>query len=612
MADVVDPLRVRDEGTPPRGVWLFLLREFRPLRGVAAASLAFTVIGAGLEVWLIGYAGTLVDTLATTSPGELWQTHGGQLLAVAAVVLFLRPVVHLLSEGLDDLSWRPNARMIALWRAHRYVSRQSVGWFRQGQAGKIAAWVRDGGVAAANAGYTVIHNLAYVGVYIAGSVWLMASTDPRMIVPLALWIALYAAVAVWVVPRYRTVSQRQQENESALTALLVDSYANADTLAMFADRAADDRQTRRVFAAARDAHLGVQRLEVVMNVALMALGGLLMVGLVGYGVVLWQAGAAQLGLVASALALSFRITAMAEWLLDGVSSLFGSAGALRASLATIAQPLAVADRPGAGALQVSGGAIAFIDVSHHYGRGAGGLAKVTLRVAPGEKVGLVGRSGAGKSTLVGLLLRFFEPESGRIEIDGQDVTACTQESLRRQIAVVTQETTLLYRSVRDNIAYGQAADDATVVRAARRAAADGFITALRDHEGHTGYAAHVGERGVRLSGGQRQRVALARAFHKDAPILVLDEATSALDSEVEAVIHESLDAVMQGRTVVAIAHRLSTIARMDRIIVLDEGSIAEQGTHADLLARQGLYAALWARQSGGFLGADPGGAALTT
>jgi ATP-binding cassette subfamily B multidrug efflux pump len=338
-------------------------------------------------------------------------------------------------------------------------------------------------------------------------------------------------------------------------------------------------------------------------------GASVSVGLVGYGIVLWQGGSAPLGLIAAALTLSFRITSMAEWLLDAVSALFGSTGALRQALRTVAQPLAVADRPGAGALVVTGGRIRFTGVSHRYGTAVGGLDRLCLDVAPGERVGLVGRSGAGKSTLVNLLLRFFDPEAGTIEIDGQDITAVTQDSLRRQIALVAQDASLLHRSVRDNIAYGgrDASDDTVLRAAARGAAADDFIARLRDRDGRTGYDAHVGERGVRLSGGQRQRIALARALYKDAPILVLDEATSALDSEVEAVIHESLDHVMEGRTVIAVAHRLSTIARMDRIVALDAGRVVEEGTHGELLARDGLYAALWARQSGGFLGADPNG-----
>ncbi|WP_307794538.1 ABC transporter ATP-binding protein [Winogradskya humida] len=336
-----------------------------------------------------------------------------------------------------------------------------------------------------------------------------------------------------------------------------------------------------------------------MNGAMTALSGILLVGLVGYGIVLWRSGAAPIGLVAAALALSFRITSLAEWLLDAVSALFGSIGALRRALVTIAQPLAVADRPDAKELAVSGGSITFTAVSHHYGRGAGGLDRLSLRIGPGERVGLVGRSGAGKSTLVNLLLRFYDAEAGTIEIDRQNITGVTQQSLRRRIAMVSQEATLLHRSIRDNIGSG---DDATIAAAARSAAADDFITDL-DH----GYATQVGERGVRLSGGQRQRIALARALHRDAPILVLDEATSALDSEAEAVIQESLDRVMAGRTVLAVAHRLSTIARMDRIVVLDAGRIVAQGTHRELLDQGGLYATLWARQSGGFLDAGAQG-----
>jgi ATP-binding cassette subfamily B multidrug efflux pump len=403
---------------------------------------------------------------------------------------------------------------------------------------------------------------------------------------------------VWIIPRYRRAYERLQEAESELTGLLVDSYANADTLALFPDREADDL---RVFAAARRAHLNVQRVKVTINASMTTLGGGLLVGLIGYGIVLWRAGAAPIGLVAAASALSFRITSMGEWLLDAVSALFGATGQLRRSLRTVAQPLAVRDSARAAVLPPAKGRIRFDAVSHHYGRGEGGLDRLSLDVAAGERVGLVGRSGAGKSTVVSLLLRFYEAESGTISVDGRRIKDLTQDSLRRQIAVVAQEATLLHRSVRDNIAGGIASDDAEIEAAARRAAADGFITALRDSQGRRGYDALVGERGVRLSGGQRQRVALARALHRDAPILILDEATSALDSEVEAAIQETLDEVMEGRTVIAIAHRLSTIARMDRIVVLDAGRIAEQGTHEQLLAEGGLYATLWSRQSGGFL-----------
>ena len=598
----VDPFPTGDNSTPAASVRRFLLRTFRPLRPVAAAAVATTILCAAIEVWLIGYAGHLVDTLAATSPDTFWADHGTELLTVAVFVLLVRPLINLVGEALDDIAFRANARPLARWRAHRHVSRQSVGWFRDDLAGRIATWVRDGGDAASTAAYSVIHTLVFVIAYIAGSVWLMSAIDVRLLLPLGAWILAYALLMRWAVPRYRRASERLQEAESALTGLLVDSYANIDTLALLGGQDARTEHDIQVFARARRAHLDLQRVEVTINSTMMAFGSALLVGLVGYGIALWRTDAAPIGLVAAALALSFRITAMAEWLLDAVSSLFGSVGALRRALRTIAQPLAVADKPQATPLRVRGGAISFAQVSHHYGRGTGGLDRLNLDVAAGERVGLVGRSGAGKSTLVGLLLRFHDAESGMIMIDGTDVRDVTQESLRGQIALVAQDAALLHRSIRENIAGPGAAVDTQIEAALRRASADGFVATLLDADGRTGLDAHVGERGVRLSGGQRQRIALARAFYRNAPILVLDEATSALDSEAETAIHDTLGEVMTGRTVIAVAHRLSTIARMDRIVVLDSGRIAEQGTHAELLERGGIYANLWSRQSGGFLG----------
>jgi ATP-binding cassette subfamily B multidrug efflux pump len=360
-----------------------------------------------------------------------------------------------------------------------------------------------------------------------------------------------------------------------------------------------------MFEEQRDIYFKLQRLEVTMNMGMLFLGSLLMVGLIGLAVVLWQGGSSPIGLVAVAVALSFRITAMGEWLLDAVAALFNSYGALNQALKTVGQPLMLTDAADARALSIQGGRIALCDVTHRYGKDHGGLDHLSLTVAAGEKVGLVGRSGAGKSTLVNLVLRFFDAEAGTISIDGQDIRTVTQDSLRRHISMVTQEAALLHRSVRDNIAYGRKdVTQAAVEAAARQAEAHEFILGLADRVGRTGYDALVGERGVTLSGGQRQRVALARAILKNAPILILDEATAALDSEVEVAIQSTLYGLMEGRTVIAIAHRLSTIARMDRIVVLDSGRIAEDGTHVALLRQGGIYASLWSKQSGGFLAVE--------
>ncbi|CAN7353235.1 ABC transporter ATP-binding protein/permease [Rhizobium rhizogenes] len=602
---LVDPFQHYDDLTPPPDAWRYLKSNLRPFRFVMTMSLALTVIGAAIEVWLIGYTSQLVDILATARPDQLWASHGTGLLAAAALVLIGRPIAGYLRESLDDIAFRPNAETLVRWRAHRHVLRQSVGWFRQDFSGRIAAQVRDIGNSATGAAYAVLHTLSFVSIYVAGSLWLMASIDWRLIWPLLIWVSCYLGLMVFVIPRLRKASEEFQGAYASLTGMLVDTYANIDIIKLFANAAEEDREGRERFAVARETFVRVQRLEVMVNSSMLFLGSFLIVGLVGYAVILWQGGGAPLGLIAASLALSFRITGMAEWMLDAVSSLFGHLGAMRQSLLTVAQPLAIAGEPAARELVVNSGAIAFRNVTHHYGKGNGGLNGVSLRIAPGEKVGLVGRSGTGKSTLVNLLLRFFDPEAGSIEIDGQDIRSVTQESLRRQIAMVSQDAALLHRSVRDNIAHGDPRfSESAIAAALDKAAASEFVAALRDHEGRTSYDAHVGERGVQLSGGQRQRIALARAILKDAPILVLDEATSALDSEVEAVIQDTLYRVMEGKTVIAIAHRLSTIARMDRIVVLDDGQIVENGTHGELLAQNGIYAALWARQSGGFIGDD--------
>jgi ATP-binding cassette subfamily B multidrug efflux pump len=602
FANLVFPFAAGEPPQPAPTAWRYIVQNLRPFRWILLASVVLALATSWLEVWLIGYAGSLVDMLAETSPQIFWQARGPELVVVGLVVLLARPVLGALREVVDDVSFLPNAAFLLQWRAHRHVLRQPVGWFRSDFAGRISSWVTTVGSTGAHLVYSVLHTLVYVVGYLAGAIGLVLSIDTVLIVPLLIWLALYGLLMWYCVPRLSKIVANYQERYAELSGMLVDTYTNIDTVKLYT-HSDESREGRPAFEKLRNVYLDLRRIEVVMNSGMLFLGSLLMVGLIGLGIALWLSGAAPIGLVAVAVALSFRITAMGEWLLDAVSGFFTSLGALRQALKTVAQPLALTDIADAPALEVRAGDISLANVHHHYGKADGGLNGLSLDIAGGEKVGLVGRSGAGKSTLVNLVLRFMDAEAGTISIDGQDIARVSQDSLRRQISMVTQEAALLHRSVRENIGYGGSElAQAAVEGAARQAEAHEFILGLRDEDGRTGYDALVGERGVKLSGGQRQRVALARALLKNAPILILDEATSALDSEVEGAIQSTLYRLMEGKTVIAIAHRLSTIARMDRIVVLERGAIAEQGAHEALLAQGGIYAALWARQSGGFLG----------
>jgi len=591
---------------PPRKLWPFLWDYSQPFKRLYALTAAMAVVVAMIEIGLIWYMGRIVDLMAWGAPSEVLSEHGLELTLAAVFVLTLRPMLQGVSVALLNNGILPNFGALVRWRAHRQVLRQSVAWFENDFAGRIANRIMQTPTSAGEAIFQVFDAIAFSLAYLAGAAVLLMGADPRLAVPLLIWLALYGALLRWTMARVGPASKAAADARSETTGRVVDSYTNIHSVKLFAHHDRELDYAREAIEHTRRTFANEMRIYTVMDVALTALNGFLIVGVVGWAIWLWAQGMASIGTVAAATALTLRLNAMTGWIMWAVSTFFRSLGVVAEGMETIAEPVTLTDADGARPLDFETGAIRFERVSHHYGRGSGGLDRIDLTVRPGEKVGLVGRSGAGKSTLVKLLLRFHDPERGRILIDGQDIAHVTQDSLRRQIGMVQQDSSLLHRSVRDNIRYARAGAAAAALRAAAlRAEAHPFLSDLEDPWGRKGYDAHVGERGVKLSGGQRQRVALARVILKDAPILVLDEATSALDSEIEAAIQDTLYGVMEGKTVIAIAHRLSTIARMDRIVVLDDGKIAETGTHADLLARGGLYAGFWARQSGGFIAADP-------
>ncbi len=566
---------------------------------------ALTALIAILEVSLFSFMGQLVDWLSNKDRDTFLDEEAGTLVWMSLIPLVALPLAGLLHSLVTHQTLLGNYPMAIRWLAHRYLLKQSVSFYANDFAGRISTKVLQTALAVRESVMKLLDVMMFVAVYFCAMLVLVAQSDLRLALPLLIWLVFYIGIQYYFVPKLKQISTEQADARAMMTGRIVDSYSNIATVKLFSHTSREAEYAKE----GMDAFMGTvhkqMRLVTQLNMSVQAINHLLAFSIAALSIWLWLNEAVTVGAIAIAIALALRLNGMAHWIMWEISALFENIGTVADGMETLSQPLQIKDQNAAEKIQVSNGHIRFDKVCFHYGENKKVIENLNLNIQPGEKIGLVGRSGAGKSTVVNLLMRFFDIESGKISVDGQDVRSCLQDSLREQIGMVTQDTALLHRSVRDNLLYGKPdASEEQMIEAAKKAEAHEFILGLTDPQGRTGYDAHVGERGVKLSGGQRQRIAIARVLLKDAPILILDEATSALDSEVEAAIQASLYKLMEGKTVIAIAHRLSTIAALDRLVVLDRGDITEQGTHKELLNSNGIYAQLWEHQTGGFLGSD--------
>ena len=600
----VDPYPDTPPPQPPQGFFAFVWSATAGMRPLILGMTLLTALFGAFEALLFAMLGSVVDWLSQTAPAELWAKEKGNLLLLGLILVGSIALIALQAiskyQGLSS-----NFPMRLRWNFHRHLLGQSLSFYQDEFAGRVSAKLMQTALAVRDCWLIVTDILVFITIYFVTMLGVVGSFDLSLLLPFGLWLLCYLAALRYYVPRLGKAASQQADARSLMTGRITDAYTNISTVKLFSHSNREAQFARGAMQEFLGTAYRQMRLISGFEIVNHALSMLLVASTAGLTLWLWARGEVGVGAVAAATAMALRLNGISHWIMWEMAELFENIGTVQDGITTLSRPVAVLDTPAAKPLAVSRGELRFENVSFAYGGKKPVLKNLDLTIHPGEKIGLVGRSGAGKSTLVNLLLRFYDVEQGRILIDGQDIAQATQHSLRAQIGMVTQDTSLLHRSVRDNLLYGRPdADDAQMIAAAERAEAHEFIQNLTDPKGRQGYEAHVGERGVKLSGGQRQRVAIARVMLKDAPILLLDEATSALDSEVETAIQRSLYRLMEGKTVVAIAHRLSTIAAMDRLIVMDGGEIVEQGSHAELLASGGLYARLWAHQSGGFLGEE--------